>query len=348
MESKCKKEFIINVLYAVIMLFLALLGSFVVFKYLLPFVIGTVIAFAVQKPSRYLEGKTHFKKSFIAIFLSLLVYVAIFALLVFLAYGVIKFSLIFAEKLPEIFGGLAGVFDAIEQKYSNAFLLLPKEFSSGFSKLMDNTLSLFIEKIGGKVSGFAGSVAKVLPSFFISSIVTLVATCYIAKDYDSLLKFFKSFLGRKTSEKIVKIKNIFVGSVLKIVKGYAILLLITFLELYVGFLIIGLEFSFVLAILISLVDLLPVIGTGTVMIPWAVISALLGKVRLAVCLAILYVVILLLRNFLEPKIIANQIGINSLFTLGFMFLGLKVLGFWGLVLFPIIFIVTIKYYKSEM
>ena len=108
------------------------------------------------------------------------------------------------------------------------------------------------------------------------------------------------------------------------------------------------ENAFTIALLIAIADLLPVIGTGTVLVPWAVISALLGNYFLSISLAVLFVVIVITRNFLEPKIIGNQIGVNSLFTLAVMFLGLRLLGVLGLVLFPIIFIVVIRYYKSEM
>jgi predicted PurR-regulated permease PerM len=84
------------------------------------------------------------------------------------------------------------------------------------------------------------------------------------------------------------------------------------------------------------------------MVPWAVIAVLLGDYYLGIGLAVLFVIVVILRNFLEPKIIGKQVGINSLFTLATMFLGLKVLGILGLFLFPIIFIVTVQYYKNEM
>ena len=103
-----------------------------------------------------------------------------------------------------------------------------------------------------------------------------------------------------------------------------------------------------MAVIIAFVDILPVIGTGTVLVPWAVILALIGNIKLAVSLAVLYIITVIVRNFLEPKIIGGQIGISSLFTLIFMFAGLKILGVLGLILFPIIFIVTVKYFKDEM
>ena len=115
-----------------------------------------------------------------------------------------------------------------------------------------------------------------------------------------------------------------------------------------GFLILGIKRAFLLSVIIAVVDLLPVLGTGTILVPWAILSILSNNLQLGIAIAVLYIIIVLVRNFLEPKIIGMQVGVNSLFTLMAMFLGLKVLGFWGLILFPVILIVTIQYYKSEM
>ena len=348
MERTAKKNFIIDVFYTSIIIFLVILGSYVLLKYLFPFVIGTLIAFAVQRPSRFLSGKLKLKKGYISAFLSVSVYLTVGFLGAFLLYRLVKFSVGFADLLPSFLEKTGEILSKIQNKYSNIFSLLPTKFADTADSLIDNMLNDFSAKVVRLISDFAGVFAKKMPSFFISSIVTLVATCYIAKDFEQLLKFLKNLLGESISKKTVKIKNIFVGSVLKLLKGYAILSLIAFCELYLGFLIIGVEYPFILAVIIAFVDILPVIGTGTVLVPWAVILALIGNIKLAVSLAVLYIITVIVRNFLEPKIIGGQIGISSLFTLIFMFAGLKILGVLGLILFPIIFIVTVKYFKDEM
>ena len=106
--------------------------------------------------------------------------------------------------------------------------------------------------------------------------------------------------------------------------------------------------AFIIAVIIALVDILPVLGTGIILVPWAIYCIISGAPALAVGLSILYVITLVIRNFLEPKIVSQQIGINPLFTLISMFAGLKLFGGVGLVLFPLILIVTVKYYKEEM
>lgn len=108
------------------------------------------------------------------------------------------------------------------------------------------------------------------------------------------------------------------------------------------------KYAPVIALLIAVVDVLPVLGTGTVVIPWGITEILLGNGVRGVGLFVMYAVVTLVRSFAEPKIIGNQIGINPLFTLIAMFVGLKTLGFLGVLIFPTVLIVTVEYYKEQM
>lgn len=125
-------------------------------------------------------------------------------------------------------------------------------------------------------------------------------------------------------------------------------MVITFIELSISFLILRINHPFLIGFIISLIDILPVLGTGAVLIPWAIISILTQNISLGISLAIIYIIITVIRNFLEPKIISGNVGINPLFTLAAMFLGIKFFGITGLFILPITLIVIIKYYKEEI
>ena len=99
-------------------------------------------------------------------------------------------------------------------------------------------------------------------------IVTLVASCYIAKDFKRLLKFYRNLFGENVYSKTHRIKEIVFNSVIKFIKGYLLLMLFTFFELLVGFYILKVRYAVVLALIVSIVDLLPILGTGTVLVPW--------------------------------------------------------------------------------
>ncbi len=347
MEKNSKKDFIIDVLYLFLVILLIFLFAFFLFKYLFPFLIGGVISFTVQKPSLFLEKKTKIPRGVISAFLAVAIYFLIGAIFVFLIYRLIIAVGGFGEKLPEIIDKINILFDNLGEKYSSFFNLLPDNLSKAFNGFFENTLEKFGGNVGGFITRTVSNIAKNTPRFFITSIVTLVATCNIAKDFPLLCNFLKNLFGQARSERIVKIKDILVFSVFKLIKGYLILSLITFFELAIGLLVLRVEYPILIGFLISLVDILPVLGTGIIMIPWAVILSLNGNISLSIGIAVLYIIVVIVRNFLEPKIIGKQIGINSLFTLIAMFVGLKILGVLGMILFPIILIVVIRYYKED-
>ena len=348
LERIARKTFIIDVVYMVLVGILVLFAATLIIKYLLPFVIGTVIAFLVQKPSRFLSEKIILSQGVIAAILSVLLYLLVGVSVTFLGYKLAVFLVGFMDFLPDLFDKISKVLEKIFNAYSPLFSQISEKFDLDFNEILNDTLKKLLTFVVNFISEFISKLVKGAPAFFISSIVTLVATCLIAKDFEHLTRFIKMLIGKTKSRKITKIKDILFGSVLKLFKGYILLSSITILELYVGFLVLRVDYALSLAIIIGFVDLLPILGTGTVLVPWSIISVLLGNFSLGIGIAVLFIITVIVRNFCEPKIISMQIGISPLFTLMSMFLGLRLFGVMGLVLFPVIFIVVIRYYKQEM
>ncbi|MDZ5016645.1 AI-2E family transporter, partial [Clostridium perfringens] len=138
---------------------------------------------------------------------------------------------------------------------------------------------------------------------------------------------------------ILDVKDYIVGTLFKLIKAYAIIISITFIELSIGLSILKVESAITIAALIALVDILPVLGTGGVVIPWVIIEAVKGNFGLAIGLAILYVTITVIRNILEPKIVGQQVGLHPLVMLVCMFMGARIFGFLGLFILPFIVII---------
>ncbi len=348
MESNSKKEFIINVVYTVLSISIVLFVGYAVWKFLLPFVLAVAIALLVQKPSKAICNKLNFKKGITAAVLSFGLYLLVGGLLVFAIYRLFLFLAGLVDVLPDFFDKAATFFESFSSKNSEWFSLLNDKFDISVQSIFGETFQKLVTFLGDFITKTVTGFIKNVPTFFITGIVTLVATSLIAKDYDRLKKFFRSLLGEKITKQTARIKNILFGSVFKLLKGYMILALLTFGQLYIGFLVLGVNNALVTAFLISLIDLLPVLGAGAVIVPWAVFSALSGNYFLGVGLGILFIITVIVRNVCEPKIIGKQIGISPLFTLISMYLGLKIMGVSGLLLFPVILIVVIRYYKDEM
>lgn len=118
-------------------------------------------------------------------------------------------------------------------------------------------------------------------------------------------------------------------------RSYLLLFLLTFAELFLGFLILRIPYAGVLAFAIAVFDILPVLGTGGILLPWAAVLLIMGNTPLALGILVLYIVITAIRNTLEPKIVGKQIGLHPLATLIAMFIGLRILGIAGMVIFPV-------------
>jgi len=140
-------------------------------------------------------------------------------------------------------------------------------------------------------------------------------------------------------------KNGVFSSLFKLLTAYLIIMSITFTELLIGLSIIHVKYSIVFAFLICIVDILPVLGTGTILIPWTIYEFIIRDTRMGVSVLTLYIVILVVRQLLEPKIIGHQIGVHPLISLISIYAGLQLLGAIGLILGPIIMIIIKNTYS---
>ncbi len=345
MTTDAKRKFLIDILY-----FLVIAGIiFLLFKYLLgyllPFIIGIVVAFLVQKPAKSLSGKTKIPKNIITVFLVVFSYLFILAALVLICFLIYKWLSGLAENLPSIIPVVTKVFDDFSNSATNILNNLPVEFVSVFEKLPQNLFSSLTGGLGTFLSDIATKTATGLPTSIVTTVVTIVASCYIAKDYDFVIKFATNILSKKTWNIILDIREICVTTLFKMLRGYIFLMLLTFVELTVGLWILKVPNFVGVAAIISVVDILPVLGTGTVVIPWSVIALVTGNIWLAVGLLLLYVAVTVIRNFLEPKVIGEQVGLNPIITLFAIFIGFRVLGIVGLFLFPLVLICLYDLYK---
>ena len=344
-ETAKKRDFLVNIG------FLVVVGAiiFLIFKFmlglLLPFVIGVILSYLVQKPSGKIGNKFKIDKGICAAVFVTVSYIVAISILVLMIWGVLSAISSFISNKSNL-ASLTLVFEKMQlamNKVSDNFSIFGNA-GQMFDKVKENTLN----EIVSFASSLVGKTARSLPSFLFSCIVTVVASFYMAKDYDKLLKFLKGFLSPKTVTNIATIKSILVENVFKLAKGYIVILLITFAELSAGFFVIGVKKPVVLAFFIALVDILPVIGTGTVLIPWSIICFITEGFGRGFMLLLLYVVIIVVRNFAEPKIIGKKVGLNPLFMLLVIFVGLRLAGVGGMLMLPIVLIVVVNFYKKQM
>lgn len=348
MDQEAKKRFLVNMASVTAVVVLVWVASKFLLGYLLPFVIGGVLAFAVQRPARFVSSRLPLRSGTCAAILVAVLYIAVMGVIVLLVWQLIVQAAGLITALPVQLGGIAELMDKLSERISVMAQRLPPAISDAAMSAFDNAFSGLVSSLTAFFSRVAASFAGNLPKYLFSGTVTIVASCYIAKDFEQLVRFAKGLIRPETYRTIGVIKDIITGSILKFAWGYVILSFITFIELTAGFFILRVKYAVVIAAVTAFIDILPVLGSGTVLLPWAVLCFLSGNFSRGAGLCVLYIIIMIVRYFAEPRIIGGSIGINPLLTLAAIFVGLRLGGVGGMIILPVVCIVVIDYYKRQM
>lgn len=340
MDLQKRRAFIINFLYFLILTILILFLMKYGIPLFAPFIAAFIIAYLVRKPAHFFTKRLSLNYKLIVILLLFLLYGSVGILLVLLGIKLITLIGSFMSGLPAIYSlhiqpVLTQLFDAIEQSVFPLDASLVSALEEAERQLIQsvgNIVSTLSFSAMESISGLASS----LPGIFLRILITVISSFFIAIDYDILTQFFLKQFSEKTKALFQHIKEYVAGTLFVCIRSYALIMSLTFLELSLGLSLIGITNAVFIALLISLFDILPVLGTGGIMIPWVIISALQGNYVLAIKLLIVYLVITIIRNILEPKIVGSQIGLHPIITLAGIFVGAQLFGIIGLFSFPII------------
>lgn len=344
-------------------IFLLIVGTYLFFKYLfaciLPFVTSYIIATALRKIVLYLCEKFKFTRFFSVLFVTLLTLALLLLIIYWLFASIISelsglTSYLNQQQITNIFSEIS---ESVLSTLSRYFPELVQELQpklSSVSKFFDTALISIIERFLPVIAQFTFNVFKIFPKVLLFIGVTLISLFYFGCDYENVTCFIQKQLSERQVKFICELKNQTFKTIFNTIRAYAILILITFTELLTGFLIIGIPYATLLAAIISLIDILPILGTGTILLPWSAILLLNGDTKTGFALIALYIIITVIRQIAEPKIIGSSLGLHPLLTLISMYFGINLVGISGLFLFPLIVIIiknlnekgTIRIYKN--
>lgn len=336
-NTEKRRSFIIDFIYWGLILGLVFFFLTFVGRYLMPFVIGFIIAFTLKPIITKITNKLGDRK-----WVSLIVILAFYTVFAFALFwlflGIFASVQKFAKVLPSLYQDT--LYPALEQVivYFSGFM---ENLNPSILSILDDVAgSLFssLESIvktisGGALNGLTKIISSV-PSLLISVLVAIISSFFFTMDYRTVVRKPMSYIPEKQRRLILDIKDGLVSVLGKYARAYAILMTVTFIELSIGFFILKVNNPIGMAAAIAAVDILPVLGTGGIVIPWVIVEAVTGNVSFAIGLLVLYGIITLVRNILEPKIIGDQIGLHPLLTLASIFVGVKLFGFWGLFALP--------------
>ncbi|MBR0412785.1 MAG: sporulation integral membrane protein YtvI [Eubacterium sp.] len=360
-----RREFLINLLF---------LGTvcaliYVFFKYLFwvtaPFILTFFFAVLLQTPLRFIEKKVKHKHhafwSILLVVLSILIILIPLGLLIGAAISrIADFFKHFMEQLNDIPTFLT----TLEKDIIDIIRFLPDSLYKTASESIHNFFTPLIEDFDinsidlsgvktGVSSGISGvvSMMKNVPSVIIGVVIGIIAWIFFTKDYDKIVRFIQNQLPDNKKNLLVEIKQVFSKTILKMVRAYGLIMLITFFELFLGFAIMSLlgimknNYYIFIAALIAIFDIMPIAGSGGILVPWAIISLIMGNYKQAIGIVIMYAVITVIRQYIEPKIVGDSLGVNPIVTLMGLYFGLKLFGFLGMFIVPIT-VMTLKAFND--
>lgn len=338
-DLRKKQLFITNFIYFLVIAAIVFVLAKYAIPLLAPFVFAFIVAALLRRPTKFIERNTPLNIRVSGLVTAVLFFAAV-ALLSYLGGGGV------ISGIEKLFINLPQFYDkTVEPMVMDIFNKLEKMEIWGNMNLTDLLADLetqIMEALAGLATGVSTKVvalvsgfATSLPGLFIRVVLFVIGTVFISMDYDKLMGFCVDQMSDKVRNIFFEVKAYMVGTLLVIIRSYLLIMSITFIELSIGLTIIGINNSILIALCIAIFDILPVLGTGGVMIPWFVTSAVLGNFKLALSLLLLYVIVTIIRNIIEPKIVGGQLGLHPIVTLSSMFAGLQVLGAVGLFGFPI-------------
>jgi sporulation integral membrane protein YtvI len=303
-----------------------------VFIYFAPFITAFVLSLIIEPIVKFFQ-KFKINRGF-SVLLSVLLFLGGFISVSIFAVTRIVYELInLYNRLPNYYEELYNFSSEIAQQVTNLYLQLPPEAL--------NIIQDVLRTVFDKATAFLSRTTTVLidifttlPSAAIFLIITLISTFFLTKDKYMIKDFVFRQLPPAWGTKLYSLKTDLFGALIGFIKAESIILSVTFLESFIGLTLIGVDYAFILAIIIAIFDIMPVLGTGGIYVPWGITNIVLGNYRMGIALLVLYGIITIVRYMIEPKVVGQQLGIHPVVTLMSMFAGLKLIGAAGLILGP--------------
>ena len=348
-------NYIYKIIRRVLNIVLIILGVYIGAKlavFYMPFLIAFVISLMIEPGIKYLMKKTKLSRKMS----SIIIFIIVFAVII----GSVTWGIV--SLISESTNLLQTLNLYIDRAYTQIQEAIGKmsisriSISNNVTNLMQDASKEILLKLSTWITNFLTKLMTIItsiPSIAIYVVITILSVYFVCTDRIYILDFMEHHMPRKWVQKIgVHIREITIklGGYLK---AEVILILVSFVISLVGLYIfkfvgMNVKYPLLIALGIGFVDALPILGSGSVMAPWAIIEALNGDIQLGISILVLWIIMSIVRQFLEPKIVSGKIGIHPIFTLIAMYTGFKVIGVMGMLVGPIVLIILKSVFASVL
>ena len=324
-------------------------------RFLMPLIVAWIVAMIANPIIHFLEKRIKIMRKHGSALVIILVLAALIAAFYGLTVLVVTQFSSWVTELPDVYDSvtqnLQHLFQSLHQKCN----MIPADMKLAFDQ-RENVLDDYIQKaIDGllkmvnsgslsKVSSFASS----LMDFLVYAILTILASYFLTVEKDHFTKLLQEKTPAGVQRIWDKIRKIFIRAIGGYFKAHFQIMIVIFFITVIPFAFMGISYSGLLAVVIAIVDFLPFFGAGTVLVPWAVYRLMTGSYTYAVILLVIYVVVLIVRQLLEPKLIGDNIGMSPFETLVFMLIGYRLAGVLGLIIGIPVGMILIECYREGM
>jgi len=346
-----RKTFLINAAFYITIAFL----TYIAFKYIpqfaLPFLLSFVISLVaiqlakkIQKAMNRKQKEISEKRSNLtwkaaAIISDIIVIIGILIVISIIVTPVVVYLINLANDLPSFYS------DTISPSLDNLLNSL-KDASESLGPQTQAFISKFIDGTDGSIGGLITSLstqfvsiattsALVVPNAILQILITVISVFFITIDYRWIMETLRRLLPHKIEAKIESICISLFRMIWKFIRSYFFIFLITFGELSIGLFVAKVDEPILIAMLIAIFDIFPIVGAGLIILPWSIISLICGYTYQGIVLLILYIIIEIVRQIIEPKIVGEHVGLKPIISLICMYVGSKLFGVIGLFGFPI-------------
>lgn len=336
---------VIGVIYVVYKL------AFFLTPLLYPFIIGFIIAYLIKRPVDWLERRGRWPRWLaVTSVLTVVILVLLGITTVLVAQVIIEIGKLL-EMLPIYIDQLSNyarnfVSHSLQSSLYDRFMNLYSNLDFSYKEKIQQNVGQAMTKIaqaGTNITKtFLGGISNLLssiPNTATVLVISILSAFFISKDYHKIANKTKSAIPADLITRSTRVTGDLRKALVGFIKAQFTLISITAVIVIIGLLIIGVPYAVSIGLLTGLVDLLPYLGTGTVFVPWIAYAFFDGDIRLAIGLGILYAIVIVQRQVMEPKIVADNVGLDPLLTLVALFVGLKLFGFLGLILGPVLLVV---------
>lgn len=340
---------IVSLTFSLIATVLVIVAGVGLIRFLMPFVIGWLIACIANPVVCWLEKKVKIEKKFGSAIMIIVVLGAVVGLIYLILSLLVREAGAWIVSLPELYRDIASQMEEIAENLSGIYKMLPEGIRNGWNSLvsgLESALGSWVAKISAPTVSMAGNLAMQIPSIIIASFVTILSAYFFVADRDSVVIWVKRVIPKAVYERLSMGFSTFKHAV----GGYFVaqfkIMAVVCVILFVGLSLLKVEYTLVLSILIGLLDFLPFFGTGTAFIPWSIYTLLTGDYMRALFLAIIYVITQVVRQLIQPKLVGDEVGLKPLPTLLFIYIGYKLGGVLWMILAVPLGIIVIHMYKA--